>query len=97
VQFEREVADPGAELQLDEMMNVLGVGIVAHPRGTAGSGVEKLAPNSVETQANGGHLRFSQDICAAQCERVGLTGDQLLFEQLPVESQRTLPVVKSWV
>src|SRR5271154_4938455 len=75
-------------------MDVLGIGIVAHPSRSVGLCIQKLAPNSVESKANRGDLGFREDACGAQGKRVRLTGNYLLFEKLPVKLQRALPMVE---
>ena len=79
------------------MVDVLGVGIVPDPCGSPGLVVMELSDDSVERLADGGDLRFGEDLRRMQGERVRLAGNHLLFEELPVESQRTLPLVEERV
>ena len=90
----REVTDAGAESQLDEVVDVFGVWIVADPSGPAEFGIEKLRPDAVERLTNCGELGCSENVRGLQGERVRLAGSHLLLEQLPVEFQRALPVVE---
>ena len=53
VELEGEVADAGAELQLDEVVDVFGVGVVANPGNSAELGIEELRPDAVESLADG--------------------------------------------
>src|SRR5271170_1728128 len=76
-------------------MDVFGIGIVAHPRDSAGLSVQKLAPDSVESKADRRDLGFCEDAGRAQRESVRLTGNHLLLEKLPVKFQRALPVVEN--
>ena len=89
VQLESEISGALYELQLDEVMNVLGGRVIAH-FDLASVGRE-FRGNLVERPAQLRCFSFGQDSCREESRRVRLTGSYFMVEKAPIENNGPLP------
>ncbi len=93
VELEGEVADRVSEAELDEVVDVFGLGVVAdlvRPRRVVGS-------DGLQRADDLGAVVVGEDTGGAKRERMRPAGGQLFPEQLPVEADRALPLVEEGI